>query len=289
MNLINRICWNITSNCNENCQFCFRASNDNELSLNQVIQAIDILMDYGITHITFSGGEALLNDNIFSIIDYCNVKNCTVNLISNGILIDENVLSKLDGKIVSLSLPIDAKEAMIENSKVIGRNNSQSEIVSRCLQLLRNHPNIAIKINTVATKLNYARLMDVYYGYIENNNQIKIWNIFEFTPLRCAAKVNASKFILDKTEFDNLKKSFILLNEDHIFRENLSIRIKSQQAIRDSYFVLSPSGNIVQNKDGVEEILANIFDRDLQKKLDNFQFDFESYKKRMQNSSLIIV
>ena len=104
MEIINRICWNITNKCNDGCQFCFRQKNSNELPYQMQKKVIDILVNLGINHITFSGGEALLCKSIFKIIDYAYQKGFSVNLITNGKLLNRENVSRISGKVQIISL-----------------------------------------------------------------------------------------------------------------------------------------------------------------------------------------
>lgn len=61
---IERICWNITNVCNDDCEFCFRDNLSQPLSLESNIKIVNKIIDGGIQHIAFSGGEPLLYDGI---------------------------------------------------------------------------------------------------------------------------------------------------------------------------------------------------------------------------------
>lgn len=291
MNIIERICWNITSECNENCKFCFRKKHQNELTFEQQKRAIDILSDCEIKHITFSGGEALLVKNLLNLIEYCKSKHFSVNLITNGKILDKELISKIYDKIDSISLPIDnINTTMLINGKPVGRQSEQLYTIEKCLKLLSHYPNLQVKINTVATKFNYLHIIDIYDKIIKDNNQISKWNIFEFTPLRDDAKNNRDLFELSKNEFQDLKDILVARKNNNGFRKNLSIRVKSKYAICKSYLVIMPNGDFVVDDESDEEyVVANIFDSNLKKLLNNLQLDFEIYKKRQQVDSLIIV
>ena len=291
MEIINRICWNITNKCNDGCQFCFRQKNSNELPYQMQKKVIDILVNLGINHITFSGGEALLCKSIFKIIDYAYQKGFSVNLITNGKLLNRENVSRISGKVQIISLPIDVCDnEMIEDVNNIGRSNGHNDIIEKQLALLESFPDISIKINTVITKLNFNELIPIYYKFIHNNPQIKIWNLFEFTDLRGSSIDNKEKFSLSPKLFKEIKESFLNYKKNGLFRNDLSIRIKSKETICGSYLVLSPNGDFVL-KQGVEEekIIGNIFDRNIRCLLNNINFDLIRYTKRLKNKALIIV
>ena len=85
MNELYSICWNITNKCNENCKFCYRKiCNDNTLNQNKKI--FDNLSQIKVDKITFSGGEPLLYENLFELVDYIKLKqpNIKLSLTTNG-------------------------------------------------------------------------------------------------------------------------------------------------------------------------------------------------------------
>ena len=179
---------------------------------------------------------------------------------------------------------------MIEDVNNIGRSSGHNDIIEKQLALLGSFPDISIKINTVITKLNFNELIPIYYKFIHNNPQIKIWNLFEFTDLRGSSIDNKEKFSLSPKLFKEIKESFLNYKKNGLFRNDLSIRIKSKETICGSYLVLSPNGDFVL-KQGVEEekIIGNIFDRNIRCLLNNINFDLIRYTKRLKNKALIIV
>ena len=67
----------ITNNCNFNCKHCFVNAGkklESELVDEKKYEAIDKLCELGVRKITFSGGEPLMNRNIFNYIEYAKNK-----------------------------------------------------------------------------------------------------------------------------------------------------------------------------------------------------------------------
>lgn len=85
MDSLYSVCWNITSNCNENCKFCFRKKcHENTLEENKKV--FDNFSKIKIHKLTFSGGEALLYKDLFELVDYIKEKDPSLilSLTSNG-------------------------------------------------------------------------------------------------------------------------------------------------------------------------------------------------------------
>lgn len=107
----------LTNRCNERCIHSYHPFQSydysSELSLEEIQHLIDILYDLGVFTITLSGGEALLRKDIFSILQYISDKGMYTTLFSNGLLLSEEVVSKLLNyriNMVSISLYGDNEE-----------------------------------------------------------------------------------------------------------------------------------------------------------------------------------
>lgn len=103
----NSIPWFVTIElglqCNLSCLHCYnfdRSKPDtkyfqNNLSKNRIIQLINELKEAGTLMIAFSGGEAMLNNDIYAYINEVRNHNLLAKLKTNGTLIDENAAIKL--------------------------------------------------------------------------------------------------------------------------------------------------------------------------------------------------
>lgn len=81
-----------TNSCNLNCSFCSCSDRDkkNKLELSQIEKILNICSKYGTKAMTVTGGgEPLTYNKINDLINYANVKNIEVGLVTNGILLDK--------------------------------------------------------------------------------------------------------------------------------------------------------------------------------------------------------
>lgn len=111
----------LTHRCNLKCRYCQITKGNplEELSLEKTKEIIDILDNMGVAILSITGGEPLLRDDIYDMIDYSKSKNIYVRLVSNGTLPIERYERLLKSKIDSISISLDGIEGDdLPNSKI---------------------------------------------------------------------------------------------------------------------------------------------------------------------------
>ncbi|CAH2212024.1 radical SAM/SPASM domain-containing protein [Tepidibacter aestuarii] len=93
------VVWNITNVCNFKCKHCYSSAtatkDQEELTFEQIKKVVDDLATINVPVILLSGGEPLMRENIFEIIEYIKSKGINVSLSTNGSLITKDVARKL--------------------------------------------------------------------------------------------------------------------------------------------------------------------------------------------------
>jgi len=108
--------FSLTGRCNLKCKMCSIPNPHNrqedELTAGEVKRLIDQIVDMKVDHLTFSGGEPLLRNDIFELIAYAVDKKISmVDIISNGLLINEEVAKKLvKSGVTHITVSIDGLE-----------------------------------------------------------------------------------------------------------------------------------------------------------------------------------
>ena len=229
------ICWNITSKCNEDCKFCYRKiCDDNSLEQNKNI--FDNLSKIKIDKLTFSGGEPLLYEHLFELVDYIRSKNSNIilSITTNGKITDDELLDRIIEKFDWLTFSLDSCNAEINEE--IGRGKDHFPKIIKLLKMCNNRINI--KINTVVNKYNFNELENIYKNISKFN--ISRWKILCFWPLR---KGNFYKdiFLLDEKELKEIEE-FV----DNKSKENSNIQIHFNDfnEFTTSYFPIFPNGSI---------------------------------------------
>ncbi len=93
------VVWNITRRCNLHCVHCYSDSTaqhyPGELTLQQSIDVIDDLADYGVPAVLLSGGEPMLHPHFFDLAGYAVARGLRITVSTNGTRIDSHAASRL--------------------------------------------------------------------------------------------------------------------------------------------------------------------------------------------------
>lgn len=93
------VVWNCTRTCNLKCIHCYADSDskkyNGELNTNEAKELIDALYEFKVPVILFSGGEPLLREDIFELIQYAGKYKIRSTISTNGTLIDKDIAIKL--------------------------------------------------------------------------------------------------------------------------------------------------------------------------------------------------
>ena len=107
--------WDVTNRCNLRCQHCFNASGDSrchdfssELSSDEALALAEQIVELKPEQCCICGGEPLLHPNLFEIIDILVKGGIMVNMVSNGLLLTEDVAKKMkEVNITSVQISVD--------------------------------------------------------------------------------------------------------------------------------------------------------------------------------------
>jgi len=278
--MIKRVCWNITNRCNDSCPFCFRDKERDSLTFEQNAIIASKLIAGKINHIAFSGGEALLYKDLFKIVEMFKKEAISTTLISNGILLkNRELLDCCANTFDWLSIPMDSMTYM---DGITRNKNHISNIVS-ILDYLEKRQFVKVKINTVVSHQNYKDILSIYNNIIEKYSCIKRWNLFEFTPLRGSSIEEKDTFLLNELEDQFVINS---LHSIVISKDDLLVKYKHKNTIAESYFVISPNGDICNSK---HNKIGNLLYDNIADICTLLDIDMDLYTKRTMDNKLIIV
>lgn len=179
----NEIMVEVTDRCNLNCKFCFNKLVDKEnkkhqLDTKSIKQIIDKVKVSGVKIIRFTGGEPLLREDIFELMDYAYNKGLRVWLNTNGTLINKDSAGKIAKYADNVLISLNAFDSKYEK-KITGCDSFKKKI--KGILLLKKNRIRYLRCGTVATKNNILNLEKIYN--IVKRLDISNWELFRFMPL----------------------------------------------------------------------------------------------------------
>lgn len=116
--------WEVTMGCNMRCKHCGSSCaepKEDELTTEEALDLCDQIADLGLRWVTLSGGEPLIRKDIDKIVERLHEDGVTVNLITNGWLLTENIAKRLKNSGISaLAISIDGTEEMHDSIRKKG-------------------------------------------------------------------------------------------------------------------------------------------------------------------------
>ena len=166
--------------CNARCYMCGFAGckEEFEADITLLQSVIKQVVKLGITEIRFTGGEPLLSDHLFCLLDYAQQYNLRTSLITNGILLKQLSRPLVKNRLSKLICSIDAAEPLLHN-RLRGINGAFEKAISglqeiSCLRKEYNVP-MLITVNTVVSKLNFSQLQELPKLLLDCG--VSSWNI----------------------------------------------------------------------------------------------------------------
>ena len=174
----------ITDRCNLDCSFCFNKiynrnrNEEAELNTENLKKIIDHIVLANIRQIRFSGGEPLIRENIFVLMEYAKSKGLNVWLNTNATLLDKEKIHILEKFVENVLIPLNAFNVTSEY-KVTNRYLFKKKLKN--IKLLRDTSIKVIRLGTVATKYNIQNLERIY-DLVKRLN-IDNWELFRPIPV----------------------------------------------------------------------------------------------------------
>ena len=171
--------WRITSQCNNNCKFCY--GNKDIISTQEVDKIIDFIKFSNCEAVCITGGEPLLDNNVYYIIEKLHKIGVAIYLSTIGTEFLAN-RKLIEPYISKLSLPLDGYDE--QSNTINGRKANSFNIVKGILDYYKDsNPKFRIKIGTVLTKKNmFQEHFEKIFNFLSNYSVIKKWKIFELIP-----------------------------------------------------------------------------------------------------------
>jgi radical SAM protein with 4Fe4S-binding SPASM domain len=160
----------LTSKCNGHCIHCYIDAGsraDRELDTDEFLRLLDQCGNISKSKVTFTGGEPLLRADFFELAERAKKNSFEVNLFTNGTLIDEKMVSKLEKSVDEIQFGLDGATPDV-NDKIRGKGVYNK--VLKAIQLLRD-TQIKLKIAVVIMPQNiddFRENLETLSGELEN-------------------------------------------------------------------------------------------------------------------------
>lgn len=171
-----KIQWKITNKCNLRCKHCYLGElSQRTLTNEELLKIATKIINSGILEITITGGEALLVDNLFEIVNEFVKNKIYVKIFTNGTLlipflneIKNNDLLSQFRKYVTFSISVDG----LENTHDKIRGTGTFKKVDASLKFLSDLKFLTV-VNCVVSKLNFNDIPELIV-YLKSLNILNI-------------------------------------------------------------------------------------------------------------------
>jgi len=192
------LAWELTERCNLKCKHCRMDDHtEDELSLKEALSLIDHLSQWASPTLILSGGEPLLREDLFEIIQYATEKNLRVVLATNGTLLNEESVKKLKKsgvKRVSISLDFAQEE---RHDEFRGEKGAFKKALEGLNYLREN--GLPFQINMTLTKENLSEL-DPLLGLAKQKGA-EAFHVFFLVPTGIGRTLKGKE--LSQEEYEN--------------------------------------------------------------------------------------
>lgn len=287
--------WEISSVCQLKCKYCFSSHQTINHSNRYVdLQKVEYLVEQikrDFSEIVITGGEPLLNPNIISIIKCMRSNSIEVRLLTNGILLTKDMISKLNKiGINSIAISLDSI-----NPEINDLLRGKTKVILNNIDNLKYYDKIFKILNCVVTTKNLNCLEEIIHYSQSRNIRLDLIPV-EVNSHHCRRNLedldlyscnHREKISLIKT----LNKWAFETNLDKIFQRNF-IKILKLEVLDNLFcpmgttrFVLDVMGNIypcfkkhVNLGNVYSENICEIIDPTVNHKLNALQKETQSAK-----------
>lgn len=240
-----KVCWNITSKCNKNCQYCFKF-NKEDLSLEENKKILNSLVEKNVEKISWTGGEPYLYKDLRELLKLSKEKNIINHVNTNATLLNEDNLKENIEYVDRLIISVDFIDDTLNEKYGIGKDYFK-HISSLLTKIKEIKPEIEIRINTVVFKSNLNSLESLYNELLKYN--IDYWKLIRFFPIRGKAITETSLDITDE-EFQKVVDTY--KNK----KQNFEIEINGLEEIKERHIIVLSSGKLVFSENGEDNEVA---------------------------------
>lgn len=216
------IIWELTHRCNLKCKHCFSSSGaaaSNELTTDEIRKGLDSFERNKVFQINFTGGEPLLRNDFFEILDYATAKKIAIDFSTNGFLIDQTTVDRLkDTNIFNIQISLDGIGELHDRFR--GVDGLYRKILDGIEILKRSGFNVVI--STTINKTNLRQLGDI----IDKAQELGV-SVFKTTLFIPIGRGKANENELQLSRDDVRSIAYILKEKRALIGDRLQIQMDS--------------------------------------------------------------
>jgi len=262
----------ITKACNMKCVFCFGGFKETKKQktkeewiwlIKKLGNETRLLPD---RRINFAGGEPLLIPYLPELIKVAKEEGFKTSIITNGALLTEVFLDKIEKHIDMIGLSIDS--VCDEINDVSGRRTvkgvmSVDDYIERC-QWISNR-GIKLKVNTVIHNYNAKQDMSKFL----ENTQIERWKILRMLKIENENALYNHLYPSDE-DFNHFIKR----------HEKYNPIVEDNEDMASAYLFISPNGELMDNSNERMIASSSLFEMSFEEAFEKLPFNYENFSKR---------
>ena len=164
----------INRGCNLRCSFCDLWDNHEQMEYHAILPILDDAVAIGTKVLVITGGEPLLHKNIVDVIRSARMRGLSVNVTTNGLLVEKYWRDLLLAGVSSLSFSLDG---ITEVHDTLRGQVGAFEKTCKAIRLIKKNTDIPCSVYFVATKTNVHQLWDVYQLTKEMGVDFDFWPV----------------------------------------------------------------------------------------------------------------
>lgn len=204
-----------------------------------------------------------------------------VSIVTNGSLLTTQWLESFGSYIDQIGVSCDSLDEKVNKS--MGRGfGSHVKIMTRCFDRIKQvnakySLNISIKLNTVVMRQN---AMENWSEFLLSSG-VKRWKIFKVLHIS-----GENDDVYDDISVSESDFQCFIDRHSHLVNEGILVVPEDNDAMEESYIMISPDGRFYQNTNGAYIYSSPILQSSIHKALGEVNFDYVKYSDRGGNYSV---
>jgi len=230
--------FHVTSECNEECVYCWGPQGVEEVDTETAEAIVARIAASGARRVVFTGGDPLKRADIGSLVRLADDIGLEVALSTTGDELTAGFLDNYASCIDLISLPLDGpNEEVSSRTKKAGHFTA----VMAALDILALHPAVDVKVATPVTRHNIDHVPDIV-ALLDRRAAVMpnrlFYNVFQAFPRSMSADVSWEDLVVSSAEFVELQER--VGTTPHLF----SISWLSHETLDRLYVMVFPDGTL---------------------------------------------